>query len=469
MPDMNNVLRNLPSVDALLKSASVASLIPAFGRESVVYAVRETLSDLRCRARQGNAIVSEEEIAKKIKALLQIFSTATLRQVVNATGIVLHTNLGRAVLGKKALDDISPIVTGYSNIEFDCAAAARGNRHAHGAALLRYLTGAEDVLIVNNNAAGVVLALSTLAQDREVIISRGELIEIGGEFRIPDIMAASGALMVEVGTTNRTRLADYEGAMSERTACIFKAHKSNYSMSGFVEETPVAELAALAHKRDTALIYDLGSGLLRKPAGLPLESEPDAAGALAAGADLVLFSGDKLLGGPQAGVIAGKRELIGRLAKAPLMRALRVGKLTLAALSSACRSYLDDTRLLSENPTFFMLSRQPHDILRSAEKLRDTLNSRSIASSIVEVEGQCGGGTLPDVKLKSHAVKLDAPGKTGGERSRFSENVFRQLLLIDRPVLGILREGELLFDLRTIDESDIDYVAGAIAGIVSGI
>jgi L-seryl-tRNA(Ser) seleniumtransferase len=459
---MDRPFRNLPSVDALLKRAPVAQLVSRFGRDIVVHAVREVVADFRRRIQEGKAAFSEDGIERAIGMYLLGIQGTSLKQMVNATGIVLHTNLGRAVLGKKILSDITPVVTGYSTVEFDCASASRGNRHAHIAPLLRYLTGAEDVLVVNNNAAGIILALSTLAPGREVVVSRGELIEIGGEFRIPDIMAASGACMKEVGTTNRTRLSDYESAITEKTACVFKAHKSNYTMSGFVEESPVKELAALCRKRGLFLIYDIGSGLLRKPEGLPLDREPDVAGSLSEGADLVLFSGDKLLGGPQAGIIAGKRDLVKRLARAPLMRALRVGKLTLAALSSACRLYLDDAELLSGNPTFRMLSRKEHDILGSARRLHDLLESRSIASSIVETEGQCGGGTLPDVRLKSHAVKVTASGSTGIERSRFSEKIFGRLLLLDRPVLGVLREGELLFDMRTVEDEAVDYCAGAI-------
>jgi L-seryl-tRNA(Ser) seleniumtransferase len=456
-------LRNLPSVDALLKREKVCGLIDAFGREAVLYAVRETLADMRSRICKDGKAADDNEIERQIATRLsELRANGALRQIINATGIVLHTNLGRAVLGKTVLRDITPIITGYSCIEFDCTTASRGNRNAHLAPLLRFLTGAQDALAVNNNAAAIILTLSTLSKNREVIISRGELIEIGGEFRIPDIIAASGARMVEVGTTNRTRLKDYEAAITDKTACIFKAHKSNYSMSGFVEEASVKELAVLAKSRDLVFIYDLGSGLLRRPMGLALDNEPDAASSIADGADVVLFSGDKLLGGPQAGIIAGKKDLLAKCARAPLMRALRVGKLTLSALASACRLYLDDKLLLSENPAFFMLSRQPGELLQFAEKLRDKLLLHSIESSIVEVDGQCGGGALPDLKLRSFAVKLQAKGATRQAQSKFSERLYKRLLLRERPVLGILREGELLFDVRTIESGDSDYVVEAV-------
>jgi L-seryl-tRNA(Ser) seleniumtransferase len=459
-------LRAMPSVDALINHASILPFVASAGRDTVVYVVRMTEGEARRRALGGEPPPSPDCLVGEIVSRLSKITAATPRRIINATGIVLHTNLGRAVLGKEVLDDIAPVITGYSTVEFDCDAGARGNRNEPIAALLRYLTRAEDVVVVNNNAAGIVLTLSTLAKDREVIVSRGELIEIGGEFRIPDIMAASGARMVEVGTTNRTRLADYEKAVNERTALIFKAHKSNYAMSGFVEEASIKQLAELAQKHSLPLVYDIGSGLLRKPKGLPLDNEPDVASSLADGADIVLFSGDKLLGGPQAGIIAGKKEYVARLARAPIMRALRVGKLTLAALSSACRQYLSDQRLMKNIPTFAMLSRQPSDILRSAVRLKEALASRSITASIVETSGQCGGGALPQMRLSSHAVKLEAHGATGADRSKASEKIHRQLLLLDLPVLGILREGEVLFDLRTVEERDIEYIAEAVEKVI---
>ncbi len=386
MRKSNAHLQSLPSVDSVLKSSEVAQLAAEHGRALCVFAVREALSALRARLARlasGGAAADEREIPALVAALVRSLASPSLVRVVNATGVILHTNLGRAVLGETVLADMADVVTGYSNIEFDLESGGRGSRNHHVAALLRFLTGAEDVLVVNNNAAAIVLALSTLAAGREVIVSRGELIEIGGEFRIPDIMAASGCTMVEVGATNRTRIADYEKAITRNTAVIFKAHKSNYAITGFVEEASLEQCAALAKKKRLPFVYDLGSGLLRKVRSLPLEGEPDAASSIAAGADLVLFSGDKLLGGPQAGIIAGKKKLVARLAKAPLMRALRVGKLTMAALSSACRSHLEDESLVKNNPTFAMLSRDRDEIRQRAERAcagccraRDTVYGR---------------------------------------------------------------------------------------------
>ncbi|MFH2034091.1 MAG: L-seryl-tRNA(Sec) selenium transferase, partial [Candidatus Margulisiibacteriota bacterium] len=321
-----NALRKLPGVDVLLNEASVKELAAAHGIELVTYAARNTINSAREKILNGSPQI---DLVSEVKNLIEKISKPSLKPVINATGIILHTNLGRAPLS------FEPI-RGYCNLEFDLETGKRGKREAHLKAPLKYITGAEDTLVVNNNAAAIVLILNTLASGKEVIISRGELIEIGGSFRINEIMASAGVKMVEVGTTNKTRLSDYENAVTENTALIFKAHKSNYSIKGFSEEVGIKELAEFSRKKGIPFVYDIGSGLLRKPKNLNLEGEPDVRSALKDGAYLVCFSGDKLLGGPQAGIIAGKKELISKLAKAPLMRALRVGKMTIAGLSAVC-------------------------------------------------------------------------------------------------------------------------------------
>jgi L-seryl-tRNA(Ser) seleniumtransferase len=456
-------LRNIPSIDAVLKHFAVAAKMDESGRAIALYAARRCVDSVRKGLAAGKPAPTVDAVAGMVVSAVESIRAGSLRPIINATGIVLHTNLGRAVLGKKVLEDIAPVVLGYSTIEFNCAQAARGSRHDHIAGLLKYLTHAENVLVVNNNAAAIVLALTTFARKKEVIVSRGELIEIGGEFRIPEIMAVSGARMVEVGATNRTRITDYEKAITERTAVLFKAHKSNFSMNGFVEEATVRELSGLARKHGLLVVHDIGSGLIRKPEGLPLDNEPDVASSIENGADLVLFSADKLLGGPQAGIIAGRNDLIARLTKAPLMRAFRVGKLTLAALVSACRQYLDDKQLVAGNPTFFMLSRSPEDLRKSAETLRDALAHKSIKADVMGNQGQCGGGTLPDVNLPGFAVRLQFPGTKKTRQSGMAEEVFKRLLAQGRPILGILREGALLFDLRTVDDQDVPFIADSIA------
>jgi L-seryl-tRNA(Ser) seleniumtransferase len=460
MRKSNAHLQSIPSVDAVLKRPEVARLAAEHGRTLCVFAVREALSRLRARLASGAAAVDEREITARVASLVRSLASPSLVRVVNATGVILHTNLGRAVLGEAVLADMAEVIAGYSNIEVDLESGGRGSRHDHVAALLRFLTGAEDVLVVNNNAAAIVLALSTLAAGREVIVSRGELIEIGGEFRIPEIMAASGCTMVEVGTTNRTRISDYEKAVTASTAVIFKAHKSNYAITGFVEEAPLEQCAALARKKRLPFVYDLGSGLLRKVRSLPLESEPDAASAVAAGADLVLFSGDKLLGGPQAGIIAGGKKLVARLGKAPLMRALRVGKLTMTALSSVCRSYLEDESLVKNNPTFAMLSQDRAEILKRAEALAQALAICGIQGAVESTQGQCGGGTLPALVVPSAAVVLDKKGPRAGDSLRLAAARLRRAR---PPVIAVLREGRLVFDMLAVAEADVPHCAKAIA------
>lgn len=464
-----NAFRDLPGVDTVLKEPVVSELVERRGSSLVTFAVREEIAAVRQSLRGGKEAVPPlsaivEHVERRVRDLVE----PGLRPVINATGVVLHTNLGRAPLGEQVGRSLLAIARGYSNVEFDLATGRRGRRNAHVRELIRYLTGAEDAVVVNNNAAGIILTLGTLAAGREVIISRGELIEIGGAFRIPDIMAAGGARMVEVGTTNRTRLSDYEKAISSDTAMLFKAHKSNYSISGFTEEVSVRSLAALARSRGIPFVYDIGSGLLRKPAGLPLESEPDVGGALAEGADLVSFSCDKLLGGPQAGIVAGKTELVARLAKAPLMRALRVGKLTLAALSQACRAYLTDQTLVEDNPTIRMLQQNPEELQTRARELAEALRGRGVDCEVLESPARCGGGTLPELTIPGYGVSPAAPVKTAGERERFAERLHRRLLCCEPPVLAVLREGRLVIDVFTLTAADLSYVVDAVAACATG-
>ena len=329
--------------------------------------------------------------------------------------------------------------------------------------MIKFITKAEDAVVVNNNAAAVMLCLKTFAENNEVIISRGELIEIGGSFRIPEIMKASGAKMVEVGTTNRTRLSDYEEAITKNTKIIFKAHKSNYQISGFTEEVGLEKLSKLARKHNLLFIYDLGSGLLRRPEKLPLEREPDVLSSIKSGADIVSFSGDKLLGGPQAGIIVGRKELIRKIAKTPLMRTLRVGKFTISALSTVISYYLKEEKLLNNIPMFMLLNRNKNELEKLAEKLLQEFKKNNIKAEIVDSFAQVGGGTLPDLKIDSYAVKLINSSKD----DKFAEKLFKKLLQLEQPVLGILREGNLLFDVHSIFEEDIQIIYEAVDMILS--
>lgn len=456
--------RQLPGIDKILHSQPAIEAIEKYGRSVITYAVRRTVEKMREALLSGAKINTQTE-----QIVLQAIKTAdsvcgrSFKEVVNATGVVLHTNLGRAPLGESVVNEMARLSKGYCNIEFDLDSASRGHRADHITDLLSYLTGSQGVVIVNNNAAGIILTLNTLARGREVIISRGELIEIGGAFRIPEIMEASGAKMVEVGTTNRTRISDYEKAINSETALIFKAHKSNYSIKGFTEEASVSELAQLCRSKKLPFVYDIGSGLLRKPSLPGLEDEPDVRTALEDGADLVTFSCDKLLGGPQAGIIAGKHELVSRLSKAPLMRALRVGKITLASLTCACRNYLSDEDLINNNPVFYFLERKTEERERLAKLLFDELTKKGINSEIIKSDGQCGGGTLPDLVLPGFAVSLVPPSNSVKLRETFAETLFKNLLKIDKPVLGVLREGRLLFDTFALYENEIGYIASVVS------
>ncbi|UCH93703.1 MAG: L-seryl-tRNA(Sec) selenium transferase [Candidatus Aminicenantes bacterium] len=459
-------LKKLPAVDLVLKQKNIMELVSKYGGETVTHTIRQVMHEARQEVLRGKNAPGIDQVVLKVCEQVTLLSSPSLQRVINATGVVLHTNLGRAPLGKKVLDDIKDIILGYSNLEFDLKKASRGKRNEHVIPLLKFITGAEDALVVNNNAAGLLLALHTLARDREVIISRGELIEIGGSFRIPEILAASGAKMVEVGTTNKTHRSDYENAVNENTALMLKVHTSNYVIQGFTEEVSLKELVKLAHSRDLPVLYDIGSGLLKKPKNLPLEQEPGVKTSIAEGADLVFFSGDKLMGGPQSGIIVGKKCLISRLNGAPMMRALRVGKLTLAALSSVIRSYFNDQHLKNSLPLFSMLEQSEKELEKRARTLYRKLTGLGVKARIVRSTGQCGGGSLPALKINSFAVAVVSDRQSQKTRSRFAEKLFAKLLELDCPVMGILRQGEILFDVLTLSKSDISYITSAISEAV---
>ena len=459
-------LRSLPGVDRMLEHEQVLELRERFGADLVKFALKKAIARARSGIRQNDSAIDIKQIVRDTEAYCRRVSRPSLRAVINATGIMLHTNLGRAPLGKKIFADMKEAVEGYSNLEFDLDAGARGRRNVHTADVLCYITGAEDVLVVNNNAAALVLALNSLALNREIIVSRGELIEIGDSFRIPEILAASGCKMVEVGTTNRTRIRDYEQAITSNTALLFKAHKSNYSISGFTEEAPLEELVALGRKKNLPVLYDIGSGLLRRPAHLPLSSEPDVKSALALGVDLITFSGDKLLGGPQSGILAGRKDLISLMDRSPLMRAFRVGKLTIAALSSAARSYIEDAEVVSSLPLFAMMNSTGGTLRKKAETLQGCLSRHHVNSRIVDSIGRYGGGSLPDLEIESFGVALEFPEKSQQKRSESAAFLFHALLQGDRPVLAILRRGELVFDVLAMDDGDFETVSLAVSQAV---
>jgi L-seryl-tRNA(Ser) seleniumtransferase len=426
-------LRDLPSVDELAADERLATGAP---RPLLVAAVRSALERAREEIRAG---ADPGDLVDRVESELAAAHGARLRRVINATGVVVHTNLGRAPLARDALERVASVAAGYSNLEYDVDEGARGSRQDHVAPILRRLTGAEAALVVNNNAGAVLLALAALAEGREVLVSRGELIEIGDGFRIPDVLARSGARLHEVGTTNRTRAADYDRAIGPDTALLLRVHQSNFRVVGFTEQPRLEELVRIGRTRGIPVVDDLGSGVL-----VELEGEPSARDALSAGADLVCFSGDKLLGGPQAGIVVGRADLVERLRRHPLQRALRADKLTLAALEGTLALYLDPERAAREIPVLRMLGEPLEAIRGRADRLAE------LADGEVEpTVGRVGGGALPLAELASFACAVE-------------EELARPLREGEPPVVGILRDGRLLLDCRTLTDDEVDEVAAAI-------
>ncbi|MGK2873980.1 MAG: L-seryl-tRNA(Sec) selenium transferase [Alphaproteobacteria bacterium] len=445
-----SVLAAVPSLDRLLRHESVAPLLAAHGRAMVISASRPVLDGLRETLPHGS--VGMPELALRIQTQILATLRPSLRQVFNLTGTVLHTNLGRAPLPREAIDAMVAVAGGASNLEFDLASGKRGDRDTHIESWICRLTGAEAATVVNNNAAAVLLLLNTLAKGREVPVSRGELIEIGGAFRIPDIMTRAGCRLVEAGTTNRTHAQDFETAIGSRTALLMKVHTSNYAIEGFTADVSEMEMARIAHARDLPLVVDLGSGTLIDLTRYGLPKEPTVAATLLAGADLVCFSGDKLLGGPQAGVIAGRKDLITKIKRNPMKRALRCDKLTIAALGAVLALYGDPDRLAQKLPALRLLTRPLPEITAQATRLlpalQDALKEHA-EISLLDVKSQIGSGALPVDLLPSTALCLSPTGKRSGTALNKLAAGFRALPF---PVIGRVRDGALLFDLRCLDD-----------------
>ena len=442
--------RNLPSVNVLLESSGIRALLESAPRPVVVEAVRIVVDQVR-----ENALASpltDAAWADAIAAQVSVAIRPSLRPVINATGIVLHTNLGRAPLPGAALDAITRVASGYSNLEFDLESGGRGSRYVHCAALLRELTGAEDALVVNNCAAALVLVLNTCADGRDALLSRGELVEIGGSFRVHEIMAKSGARLREVGATNRTHLVDYARAVDLRTGAILKVHRSNFSVHGFVADVSVRELAVLARARSIPLIHDLGSGLLISLADIGLVGEPTAREALDAGASVVVMSGDKLLGGPQAGLVLGEARHIAAMRQNPLVRSYRVDKLTLAALEATLALYRDPSRAMREIPALALLGTQLTHLRARAFRCLDAWRTSGLEGEIIDTTSTVGAGAFPDVTLPSVAVAL------AGDAERWG----RTLRQGDPAVIGRVNDGRMLIDFRAVQDDSLDTLIAAV-------
>ena len=451
---MTDPRRTLPSVGVLLESPALGPLLARAPRSLVVDAVRSAID--AAREDPSLAPSDPEAWATAVASRLQERERPSLRPTINATGVVLHTNLGRAPLATRAIQAIAETASGACNLEYDLERGERGSRYVHAVALLRELTGAEDAIVVNNCASALVLALNSLASGREAVVSRGELIEIGGSFRVPDIMAKSGATLVEVGTTNRTHLVDYRDALGDDSGAIVKVHRSNFEVRGFVAEAALSELAPLANEHGLPLLFDFGSGLLLSLEEFGLRGEPTARDAVRDGATLVLMSGDKLLGGPQAGIILGATKAIAACRKNPLARAVRVDKLTLAALEATLALYREPARALREIPTLAMLTAPASEVRKRALGVCTELQSAGIACEVVDTEAGVGGGAFPTARIPSHAVAIDGP----------PDAIERRLRLGALPVIGRIAHGRLWLDLRSVPAShDAMLVRSVIAGL----
>ncbi len=454
-----NPRRRIPAVDEMLNRPAMRALEGRCGRRLVLEATRQVLEGLRARLAAGSAgKISMEELEKEIAAASEAQAAPSLVRVVNATGVILHTNLGRAPLAAAALEHLREVAASYSNLEFDLERGERGKRDAHTNRLLAQLLGAETTLVVNNNAAAVFLALNALAEDGEVIVSRGELIEIGDSFRIPEICAKSGAVLREVGTTNRTRLGDYAAALNERTRSLLRVHPSNFRIQGFTERPRLEELADLAHKHNLPLIEDLGSGCLVDLEEVGLRGEPPVAPSLRAGADVVTFSGDKLLGGPQAGILTGRREPLAKIRRNPLYRALRVDKLTIAALESTVALYLRGD--LEAIPALRMMRMPLEEIAARAEKLAARLGAlRGITARVEAGESVLGGGSTPGQALPTRVVAVRRSGSS-------AQDLEARLRAHTPPIIARLEHDQVLLDPRTLLEGQEDEIVRAFESLV---
>ncbi len=453
----SQLLRQIPKVDELLRHPRLASL--SCQHTILTETVREVIDSMR------QAILAGEEpslqldsLCDEVERLVQKKTTMNLHPVINATGIVLHTNLGRAKLSTAAVQAIQSVAQDYNTLEYNLEKGSRGSRYSHVEQLISKLTGAEDAMVVNNNAAAVMLVLSTMARGKEVVTSRGELVEIGGAFRVPEIMSQSGGTLVEVGTTNKTHPSDYVRAVTENTGAFLKVHTSNFKIVGFSEEVSLEEMVRLGHERNIPVIYDLGSGAMVRLEDYGILDEPNVLDAMKSGADIISFSGDKLLGGPQAGIIIGRREYIEAMKKNPLTRAFRIDKLTLAALEATLREYQDPAQAIQNNPTLRMITATMETLVPKGEQLLAELQRTCDGSYTVELTedfGQVGGGSVPTQMIRSSVVAV--------EPTLVSPDVLEQRLRrISLPIIARISKDRLLLDVRTIEEHHFSYIAESI-------
>lgn len=463
--DKNKFYRMIPKVDNLMETDEMKILCSSTSRELVLETVRKFTDNIREFINESD---DEHHIKNKIDNILneiqkevKSYSSYHMKRVVNGTGTILHTNLGRAVISIDAAERIKHLVTGYSNLEYDLEAGVRGSRYSHFEKIITKITGAEAAMAVNNNAAAVLLILSALAKDKEVVVSRGELVEIGGSFRVPDVMVQSGSKLIEVGTTNKTHLYDYENAINENTAALLKVHTSNYKIVGFTENVSVEELTELAHNHGIPVIEDIGSGVLLDLSKYGIDYEPTVQSSIKAGADIVCFSGDKLLGGPQAGIIIGKKSLIDKIKKHPLTRAVRIDKFTAIALECVFHDYIDEEKAVNNIPVLSLINKSYDEIKNQAENMYNKLIGeigKECEIKIEECESQIGGGSLPLERINSVALMFKPITMT-------TAALEKQLRYVETPVVGRVVNDYFLIDLRTVLNEEDEIIIKAFRNI----
>lgn len=457
----------LPSVDQLLNNEAIISLIGVIPRSVVVKEIRQMIEEYRKNILMLNESqvmdfeIDIEEIIRKIIKNCYNFMDMNLREVINGTGTVLHTNLGRSLLSESIKEQVWDVASGYSTLEIDVTEGKRGSRYNHVSEIIKFITGAEDALVVNNNAAAVMLVLSTMAKDKEVILSRGEMVEIGGSFRVPDVMAQSGAKLVDIGTTNKTHLKDYENAVSEDTAAFLKVHTSNYKILGFTESVEVKELVNMGRKYNIPVIEDIGSGVLIDLQKYGLSYEPTVQESVSSGVDIVTFSGDKLLGGPQAGIIVGKKLYIDQMKQNPLTRAFRVDKLTMAALEATLKLYLDEEMALQKIPTLKMLTETAESIYERAKVLHSMIVSEEldVVAGIAKDYSEVGGGSLPLEKLSTYVIEIES-------KSISTSKLENRLRKYRTPIFSRVRDNKVIIDLRTIKPEQYEIIVQAFNEVI---
>jgi len=451
------LLSQIPAINKILLLDEVKALINEYAEVAVKSAIKEYIDRIKQEILNEELfeVPSLEKIVVEVTQIVKKEDRNSLRRVINATGTILHTNLGRSLLSQKIKENIESVAFNYSNLEFDIDNKKRGSRYVHLIDIIKKLTGAEDVLVVNNNAAAVLLTLNTLVKDKEIVVSRGELVEIGGAFRIPEIIKLSGGTPVEVGTTNKTHLKDYENAITDNTGALLKVHTSNYKIVGFTKEVSNEEISYLARENELVSINDLGSGQFVDFSRFGLPYEPTVKEVLDSGIDIVTFSGDKLLGGPQAGIIVGKKEYIEQMKKNQLTRALRVDKMTLAALEATLKLYLDEKEALEHIPTLHMISLSKERLFAKSDVFKTRLSDLDFKITIAEDKAEVGGGSYPESYLDSVVVKLEHPRLS-------ATDIERRLLEVEIPIITRIKDNELIFDMRTLRTREFDLVKQAL-------